>query len=227
MAGRHGERRTAPSAMVLPAATFMLLLAGLQCLLVAAAQCPQPCLSGVCDDVTGTCVVDWGSGFDGASQGTPVGGCPRGVFGADCTEACSVNCVDSQCRQDTGDCTLGCKAGFTGNDCTTVCINGFYGANCAVPCPQHCRNHTCSPHSGVCSDGCQEGYWGSDCSLGMELSRSSPDDRRSFYSKLSAEGKSVLLYLLTSRYDQALARAQFEIERAVQDRNEIQRLLHD
>ncbi|KAL8613274.1 hypothetical protein ACOMHN_001598 [Nucella lapillus] len=218
---------------MLSSAVILVLVLSRQFASITAASCPQPCLSGVCDDVTGTCVVDWGSGLDSASQGRQRGegggngACPQGLFGADCTEVCPVNCLDSLCQQDTGHCTRGCQAGFFGPDCTTVCLNGYYGVNCTVPCPEHCRNHSCTPHSGVCSDGCEDGFWGSDCSLGVELSRGSAGDRKSFYSNLSAEGKSVLLYLLTSRYDQALARAQFEIERAVQDRNEIRHLLQD
>lgn len=43
----------------------------------------------------------------------------------------------------------------------------------------------------------------------------------------SAESKSVLLYMLASQYEHQLSRAQFEIERAVQRRNEIQHVLSD
>ncbi|KAK7094839.1 multiple epidermal growth factor-like domains protein 10 isoform X2 [Littorina saxatilis] len=187
-------------------------------------KCPVTCLSGFCDDVTGSCIIDWGSGVDDPPLVTRIG-CPRGFYGSDCTEVCSVNCVNSTCSQVTGECTEGCETGYAGDDCTQDCPFGFYGDECQERCAKNCQNGTCDSRSGVCSDGCVEGFWGSDCSLGVEMSRNTPDERRSFYKHLSAEGKSVLLYVLSSRYEHALARVQFEIKRAIQDRNDISQLL--
>ncbi|KAK7502628.1 hypothetical protein BaRGS_00006203 [Batillaria attramentaria] len=211
--------------------SVVVMVFGLQ---VRAASCPPACVSGVCDDETGNCVVDWGSGEAGAPgipQETPQEpvtiGCPKGLYGSDCSQECPLTCKNSVCERDTGDCTQGCVAGYNGTNCSTECPDGFHGPNCQVSCSSNCKNGTCNPKSGICLHGCEDGFWGSDCSLGVDLSRSSArEDQRKLYAHLSAEGKSILLFMLTPQYERALARAQFEIETAVKFRNTIQNLLN-
>lgn len=205
----------------------MVVILGSQ---VQAARCPHACLSGVCDDVTGNCVVDWGSGEIGAT-GAPQGpvkiGCPVGYYGDVCSQICPAACKNGACDKVTGNCIEGCITGYKGTDCSTDCTEGYYGENCVLSCSGNCKNGTCNPKSGVCLGGCRNGFWGSDCTLGVELSRrNAAEDQRKLYAHLSAEGKSILLFLLTPQYERALARAQFEIETALQFRNTIQHMLN-
>lgn len=44
--------------------------------------------------------------------------CQLGYYGKDCQGVCSVNCFHaSRCYKFTGQCYVGCKAGWTGNKC--------------------------------------------------------------------------------------------------------------
>lgn len=49
-------------------------------------------------------------------------------YGADCSQSCSVNCVQGACTSETGVCTYGCKTGFYGDMCNSECRR----------CPQGC-----------------------------------------------------------------------------------------
>ena len=47
-------------------------------------------------------------------------GCPRGVFGDDCINNCSLHCkVPMECDRDTGRCFDGCQSGWGDPTCNT------------------------------------------------------------------------------------------------------------
>lgn len=69
-------------------------------------------------------------------------------YGADCSQSCSVNCVQSACTNETGVCTYGCKTGFYGDMCNSECRR----------CPQGCDREM-----GNCSEHCTVGRFGELC----------------------------------------------------------------
>ncbi|KAK3801332.1 hypothetical protein RRG08_049098 [Elysia crispata] len=106
--------------------------------------------------------------------------CEPGVYGAGCSELCSVNCAGSNnaCNNVTGTCDVGyhacdrytgdcqsCPAGFMGAKCDQKCDSGFYGAGCNATCSDHChgRQNLCDHVNGTCDLGCDPGYLDSLC----------------------------------------------------------------
>ncbi|XP_053385844.1 receptor-type tyrosine-protein phosphatase kappa-like [Mercenaria mercenaria] len=97
----------------------------------------------------------------------------------DCSQNCNNGC-DSY-----GNCSGGCKDGWTGLKCAsgctqncrqcdqsiaalcTKCEGDFYTSNCSIPCSSHCSivsdKATCYINNGTCLNGCQNGYKGSNC----------------------------------------------------------------
>ncbi|KAK3106627.1 hypothetical protein FSP39_023983 [Pinctada imbricata] len=84
-------------------------------------------------------------------------GCPKGKYGTNCTEDCSVNCVDGICEPDNGICRHGCVAGKEGSMCDKECDDYKYGYDCSKTCG-HCRNNAiCDKVSGFCpNEGCED-----------------------------------------------------------------------
>jgi len=82
------------------------------------ANCGLQCPGGAATPCSGNGVCD-----DGAS-GTGACSCTDGQFwGAACENACSPNCLDSQCRQSDGAC-LACPAPGLDGDCSPICQVG-------------------------------------------------------------------------------------------------------
>ncbi|XP_078329699.1 uncharacterized protein LOC144624167 isoform X3 [Crassostrea virginica] len=100
---------------------------------------------------------------------------------------CSPNCVGDVCDTD-GDCTNGCKAGFWGTTCQSVCpINckqnchqqngicynctiGYWGDVCNELCPYQCDGNVCDNENGGCIQGCHLGWYGNRCDKACSLS---------------------------------------------------------
>lgn len=60
---------------------------------------------------------------------------------------CPEGCKDRACTSNGGEitCTLGCVAGYKGNNCSQTCSPQKYGANCALDCNSQCLLKV-SPH---------------------------------------------------------------------------------
>lgn len=128
-----------------------------------------------CDKVSGNCIA-----------------CPPGKAGGLCDLDCPSTCLNATCTLSTTSnktvCSLGCKPGFWGEDCSNrcnyciddscdratgacVCRREFYGPTCASRCPSGCAlvaNSTsplCSLSNDTvltCTHGCKPGFSGSD-----------------------------------------------------------------
>ncbi|CAG2214263.1 unnamed protein product [Mytilus edulis] len=70
-----------------------------------------------------------------------INGCPKGMWGPNCTESCSSICIGKQCYPENGSCIWGCD-------------------------PQRCVNGRCDTHTGTCIDGCVTGWVGQSCICG-------------------------------------------------------------
>ncbi|BFZ14078.1 hypothetical protein BsWGS_17117 [Bradybaena similaris] len=126
-----------------------------------------------------TCLVSTG----GCSSG-----CPTGFFGPDCQDTChfgivndycnmpcSQNCAPfmdptiQSCNETSGACLWGCKSGFDGEFCKTVCDFGTFGAGCESSCSENCspsgddKISPCNASTGTCLQGCKNGFLGDLC----------------------------------------------------------------
>ncbi|GFN78783.1 multiple epidermal growth factor-like domains protein 6 [Plakobranchus ocellatus] len=94
--------------------------------------------------------------------------CQSGKFGRQCERDC--NCADQTeaCFVSTGGCPSGCAAGYTGEDCYTLCSPGRYGVDCKEQCSMNCagQNNLCSREDGRCNEGCDAGYQTPKCDVG-------------------------------------------------------------
>ncbi|CAG2250515.1 unnamed protein product [Mytilus edulis] len=68
-------------------------------------------------------------------------GCQKGMWGPNCTEACSSICVNQHCHPENGSCIWGCD-------------------------PQRCVNRRCDTNTGACTEGCVTGWVGQYCTCG-------------------------------------------------------------
>ncbi|BFZ21500.1 hypothetical protein BsWGS_24539 [Bradybaena similaris] len=88
---------------------------GRDCELNCSCQIPEACFVS-----TGGCPSGCPTGFQGAGCMME---CPTGKFGANCSSSCSPNCMPtgvegvSACEPGTGNCSKGCRAGFSGSSC--------------------------------------------------------------------------------------------------------------
>ncbi|XP_078328720.1 receptor-type tyrosine-protein phosphatase T-like isoform X2 [Crassostrea virginica] len=87
-------------------------------------------------------------------------GCPTpGFYDA----SCLIPCPDPNCRYchiETGACQ-GCKPGYQGHRCQTVCAKGYYGQDCKLTCIDKCDG--CNNVNGSCDRGCKPGWRGDNC----------------------------------------------------------------
>ncbi|XP_078329695.1 uncharacterized protein LOC144624166 isoform X1 [Crassostrea virginica] len=108
-----------------------------------------------------------------------VKGCDATHYGADCSQVCSVNCIQQSCNITSGSCSLGCKTGYYGEHCSKICGGcqagchrhtgecegacpiGKFGAHCERTCSQTCEGG-CTKTSGVCTR-CTDGWYGDTC----------------------------------------------------------------
>ncbi|XP_052256588.1 uncharacterized protein LOC127861905 isoform X3 [Dreissena polymorpha] len=126
-----------------------------------------------CDAVSGKCSREGCKpGWKGDACDTR---CIIGTYGLNCTESCSMNCMNTgDCKNDDGSCIGGCVAGYdysASQLCNTTC-SGYFGNMCSHQC--HCNNRTevCDPYNGTCVSGCLEGWSGSNCSIDLNILRS-------------------------------------------------------
>ncbi|ESO97539.1 hypothetical protein LOTGIDRAFT_152632 [Lottia gigantea] len=92
--------------------------------------------------------------------------CANGTFGKDCSGLCYCK-NQERCNVDTGLCSNGCLPNWTGNSCSTLCVDGPYGVGCSKHCSKrNCKysNSSCNPADGLCQGGCASGWSGIDCS---------------------------------------------------------------
>ncbi|CAG2199738.1 unnamed protein product [Mytilus edulis] len=68
-----------------------------------------------------------------------INGCPKGMWGTNCSETCSSICIDQHCHPENGTCIWGCH-------------------------PQTYLNETCDTRSGACTEGCVIGWQYCTCS---------------------------------------------------------------
>ncbi|XP_041359118.1 multiple epidermal growth factor-like domains protein 10 isoform X2 [Gigantopelta aegis] len=118
------------------------------------------------------------------------------TYGTHCSKLCSDrNCADSPapCHLQTGSCSGGCRAGWSGTDCIDECQKGVsYGVGCALKCTdRYClKTSSCDTKDGMCIGGCLPGWILSDCSevcsnglYGPRCSRSCVDRHCNGYSR--------------------------------------------
>ncbi|KAJ8305720.1 hypothetical protein KUTeg_016265 [Tegillarca granosa] len=71
------------------------------------------------------------------------------------------------CEHVTGNCTKGCKPGWTGVRCQQPCKKGTYGQNCTRTCTT-CLKEDCNQETGRCMKGCESGWLPPMCSKPCE-----------------------------------------------------------
>ncbi|XP_059166930.1 uncharacterized protein LOC131949152 isoform X2 [Physella acuta] len=138
---------------------------GLECNKDCRCRNDEPCFTD-----TGTCSSGCAAGYTGMGCLTP---CTRGTWDVDCSNTCSINCLDmTSCDSTTGTCVGGCVAGFKTPTCNDDCDFGTWGINCSMSCSSHCgRDKSCDPINGTCINGCVEGYIGDMCEQECEQGR--------------------------------------------------------
>nr|XP_022306194.1 neurogenic locus notch homolog protein 1-like isoform X2 [Crassostrea virginica] len=122
-------------------------------------QCQKPCThckdSSYCNPVSRSCNRE-GCAFPGY-HAPLCQDCVDGHYGKNCEKNCSVFCKNQSCERSTGNCTYGCKWGYTGSHCNQTCEPGGYGQNCNETCG-HCLQNPCDHVTGTCTEGCKAGY---------------------------------------------------------------------
>ncbi|XP_052067776.1 protein eyes shut homolog isoform X2 [Mytilus californianus] len=89
-----------------------------------------------------------------------IGGCPLGRYGVNCEHFCHCKGL---CDSVTGQCTLGCFDGWTGERCDKACNNGYFGSECNRTCSKNCIKPSCDHVSGECNEGCIKGWEEYNC----------------------------------------------------------------
>ncbi|VDH95845.1 Hypothetical predicted protein, partial [Mytilus galloprovincialis] len=117
--------------------------------------CPQNC-KGPCDLESGICILGCMNGWTDVKCDKE---CSPGLYGKDCSEACSINCRIPPCNHVTGECIGGCQDGWQGFNCSHNCPNGQFGRNCSKFC-NGCVSSICEPVNGLCDNttSCNPGY---------------------------------------------------------------------
>ncbi|XP_078322063.1 uncharacterized protein LOC144621909 [Crassostrea virginica] len=128
--------------------------------------CPQNCKDRHCHITNGIC-LGCESGYLGAKCNQE---CQDGLYGYNCADRCSVNCVNPEdCDQITGNC-FKCQQNCQDRRCHITngtclgCLPGYYGEYCSIPCPQNCQDRRCHITKRTCL-GCLPGYYGEICSF--------------------------------------------------------------
>ena len=121
------------------------------------------------------------------SNGTCIGKCEVGYWGARCLDTCLYDGC-AACERWSGECSL-CKPGLWGDNCSTECSSacpaaedgqiycnkltgacdvgacdvGFYGKDCTAQCSKQCASNVCDFDTGKCTIYCISGWWGDYC----------------------------------------------------------------
>ena len=115
------------------------------CNLTCSIYCNENGTEYICNRETGKCNYDcvpWGNFSDDQCRK-----CQAGYYPEDegCNRECSDNCEEkSSCSSKDGSCN-GCKIGWYGSDCSTVCSD-------------LCKRRQCNQEDGACSE-CIDGYY--------------------------------------------------------------------
>lgn len=138
-----------------------------------------------CDKTCDNCVkIQTSEEYCKREDGTCLGDCEKGFFGAKCTERCNVNCdiEKKNCIKETGICE-NCKEGYYPPNCEncpysckncrskdicTVCKSKYsYGPLCEETCNSNCEETigllpVCRIENGTCFS-CKDTYFGDFC----------------------------------------------------------------
>ncbi|XP_046545771.1 cell death abnormality protein 1-like [Haliotis rubra] len=146
----------------------------------ACKDCSKRCQS--CNRITGTC-DQCHSDYHGKNceyscnycSGSCVGECARvcapGLYGTECAEMCSENCLpnpvfysEGQCVEEDGNITNECtpECHNESGQCIHGCVAGWYGPMCEFQCNSNCFNKQCD-NTSACDEGCTAGHFGKDC----------------------------------------------------------------
>ncbi|CAG2213411.1 unnamed protein product [Mytilus edulis] len=117
--------------------------------------CPQNC-NGPCDLESGICILGCMHGWTDVKCDKE---CSPDLYGKNCSEECSINCLNSPCNHVTGECIGDCQDGWQGFNCSQNCPNGQFGRNCSKFC-DGCVSSICDSVSGLCDNttSCNPGY---------------------------------------------------------------------
>ncbi|KAH9492064.1 hypothetical protein Btru_026728, partial [Bulinus truncatus] len=129
-------------------------------------DCPEDLVGLECEQEIKAC--DSSCRSDGGTYCVQLGGdhiqctkvCSAGSYGDNCKYLCSTNCKNSQCSVETGQCSIGCNAGFEGDK---FCSSDRYGEDCKNQCSINCLTKTCDSKTGQCDGGCIAGFKGNTC----------------------------------------------------------------
>ncbi|XP_059166709.1 multiple epidermal growth factor-like domains protein 10 [Physella acuta] len=80
-----------------------------------------------------------------------------GKFGLECNKDC-------RCFTDTGTCSSGCAAGYTGMGCQKTCDEYHYGSQCKLNCSNNCMDSKCNNTDGFCLQ-CDDNSQGFFCEI--------------------------------------------------------------
>ncbi|XP_046545768.1 protein draper-like [Haliotis rubra] len=146
----------------------------------ACKDCSRRCQS--CNRISGTC-DQCHPQYHGKNceyscnycSGSCVGECARvcapGLYGTECAEMCSENCLpnpvfysEDQCVEEDGNITNECtpECHNESGQCIHGCVAGWYGPMCEFQCNANCFNKQCD-NTSACGEGCTAGHFGKDC----------------------------------------------------------------
>lgn len=107
----------------------------------------------MCDRVTGECTQGCANPASFGAYCTET--CPVGLYGDDCSQACSCHCLyPASCSPVNGECTGGCKAGYKPPLCVEPCDDRHYGVDCSLTCGDCKDGAACDHVTGECDEGC-------------------------------------------------------------------------
>ncbi|XP_029645473.2 multiple epidermal growth factor-like domains protein 6 [Octopus sinensis] len=91
--------------------------------------------------------------------------CKHGYHGRMCTKQCSIPCINHDCNDFDGRCTIDCLDGYSWDSdkggCKE-CSPGKYGTHCNEEC--NCRDKdVCDRVTGICPHGCPPGFTSGTC----------------------------------------------------------------
>ncbi|XP_078329051.1 uncharacterized protein LOC144623935 isoform X1 [Crassostrea virginica] len=127
--------------------------------------CPQNCLYGVCDIISGDC-FKCDAGYQGKTCNEE---CDKHKYGLMCNQTCGSCYGGKQCDHVSGSCTDGCEAGLFGEKCDEECHSGTYGQDCTEICGACVDKKPCHYVTGACMNGCERGYQGMQCKTGYSI----------------------------------------------------------